>query len=72
MIHGPCRYLNPNSPCMIDGKYSKHYHQEFIAITTTNKFGYPLYKRRDNGQTIEKRGIIIDNQWIVPYNSYLY
>src|SRR6266540_6473208 len=71
MIHGPCGYLNPNSPCMIDGKCSKHYHQEFIATTTTNKFGYPLYRRRDNGQTIEKRGITIDNRWIVPYNPYL-
>jgi len=71
MIHGPYGYLNPNSPCMIDGKCSKHYHQEFIATTTTNKFGYPLYRRRDNGQTIEKRGITIDNRWIVPYNPYL-
>ena len=71
MIHGFCGYLNPNSPFMIDEKCSKHYHREFITITTTNKFGYLLYRRRDNRQTIEKRGITIDNRWIVPYNPYL-
>ncbi len=71
IIHRSCGYLNPNLPCMIDGKCSKYYHQEFIATTTTNKFGYLLYRKRDNRQTIEKREIIIDNQWIIPYNSYL-
>src|SRR6266496_4373222 len=59
MIHGPCRYLNPNSPCMIDGKCSKNYPRDFVEQTTTNKYGYPLYRRRNNEKTIEKRGITI-------------
>jgi hypothetical protein len=71
MIHGPCGAFNPNSPCMVNGKCSKRYYREFAEITSTNKFGYPLYRRRDNGQTIEKRGVHIDNRWIVPYNPYL-
>jgi len=73
MIHGPCRIHNPTSPCMIDGKCSKYYPREFTTTTTTNKNGYPTYKRRDNGRFIKKRGVSIniDNRWIVPYNPYL-
>ena len=71
MIHGPCGNLNSNSPCMIDGKCSKGYHREFTTATTTNKYGYPLYRRRNNGRTITKGQITIDNRWIVPYNPYL-
>ena len=71
MIHGPCGELNSASPCMIDGKCSKKYHREFVETTTVNKYGYPLYRRRDNNRTIQKGGLIIDNRWIVPYNPYL-
>ena len=56
---------------MINGKCSKNYYREFISTTSVNKYGYPLYRRRDNGQTINKRGVLIDNKWIVPYNPYL-
>src|SRR3979490_2304095 len=70
MIHGPCGDLNPISPCMINGKCSKHYSREFVA-TITNKYGYPLYRRRDDKKTIKKKKGIIDNRWIVPYNPYL-
>ena len=72
MIHGPCGDLNPTSPCMIDGKCTKHYPREFVTTTTTNKHGYPLYRRRDDKKTIKKKRGIIDNRWIVPYNPYLY
>ncbi len=71
MIHGPCGILNPQSPCMIDGKCSKHYPREFVEVTTTNKYGYPLYRRRNNNKSITKNRVIIDNRWIVPYNPYL-
>ena len=71
MIHGPCGILNSNSLCMIDGKCSKYYLREFAATSMTNKSGYPVYRQRDNGHTITKRGITIDNRWIVPYNPYL-
>ncbi len=72
MIHGSYGYLNSNLLYMIDRKCSKHYHWEFIATTITNKFGYPLYRRRYNKQIIKKRKITIDNRWIIPYNLYLY
>ena len=71
MIHGPCGHLNSSSPCMVDGNCSKHYPREFIEATTVNKYGYPLYRRRDNNMTIKKKKAIIDNRWIVPYNPYL-
>ena len=73
MIHGPCGIHNPSSPCMVDGKCSKYYPREFTTTTSTNKNGYPTYKRRDNGRYIKKRGVSIniDNRWIVPYNPYL-
>jgi hypothetical protein len=33
--------------------------------------GYPNYARPDNGRTVIKSGIELDNRWVVPYNPYL-
>ena len=33
--------------------------------------GYPVYHRRNDGRTISKNGVIIDNRYIVPYNPKL-
>src|SRR5581483_4099333 len=73
MVHGPYGAINPSSPCMVDGKCSKHYPRDFVETTSTNNSGYPIYRRRDDGKIIKKRGISIDidNRWIVPYNPYL-
>ncbi|GBC01665.1 hypothetical protein RclHR1_04290001 [Rhizophagus clarus] len=54
MVHGSCGVLNSQSPCMINGKCSKNYHHEFVLTTSINKYGYPLYRRRNNGHTITK------------------
>ncbi|GES80818.1 LOW QUALITY PROTEIN: uncharacterized protein LOC114645498 [Rhizophagus clarus] len=72
MVHGPCGVVNSQSPCMINGKCSKNYHREFVSITSINKYGYPLYRRRNNGHTITKGNNTLDNRWIVPYNPYLF
>ncbi|XP_069175925.1 uncharacterized protein [Procambarus clarkii] len=45
MIHGPCGTLNPNSPCLIDGKCSKQYPRAFVSNTVTGNDGYTLYRR---------------------------
>ncbi|GFY70042.1 helitron_like_N domain-containing protein [Trichonephila inaurata madagascariensis] len=55
MIHGPCGMLNPNSPCMVDGKCSKKYPRAFTANTITGDDGYPRYRRRsteDGGNSV--------------------
>lgn len=78
MIHGPCDDLNPNSPCMVDGKCSKRYPRPLIAETITGDDGYPQYRRRsptDNGNTttvrVMNQEVTVDNRWIVPYSPLL-
>ncbi|XP_073513990.1 uncharacterized protein [Phyllobates terribilis] len=82
MIHGPCGSLNKNSPCMIDGRCSKHYPRSPVQETQTGQDGYPVYRRRKpgDGGFIAKlkmrvgsslQEIEIDNRWVVPYNPLL-
>lgn len=78
MIHGPCETLNPNSPCMVDGKCSKQYPRTIISETITGNDGYPLYRRRstaDNGRStivkLNQQDIEVDNRRIVPYSLIL-
>ena len=42
-----------------------------LENTTENEDGYPIYRRRNNGRTVEVNKIQLDNRWVVPYNSYL-
>lgn len=74
MIHGPCGYLNRNSPCMVDGVCTKKYPRPFLRETQTGEDGYPQYRRRspaDGGFTANISGVDIDNRWVVPYNPIL-
>ena len=74
MIHGPCGHINPNSPCMKDGRCTKHYPREFLRATVTARDGYPLYRRRspeEGGVSVTINGKQIDNRWVVPHNPFL-
>ncbi|XP_019199145.1 PREDICTED: uncharacterized protein LOC109192894 [Ipomoea nil] len=71
MLHGPCGVARSNSPCMVNGKCSKHFPKRFIDASHFDQDGYPLYRRRDDKRTIKKNGIELDNRYVVPHNRYL-
>ncbi|KAL3027928.1 hypothetical protein AAZX31_03G084400 [Glycine max] len=50
------------------GKCSRFYPKMFQPHTVLDADGFPVYRRRNNGNAIEKNGVIIDNRYIVPYN----
>ncbi|XP_019416787.1 PREDICTED: uncharacterized protein LOC109328012 [Lupinus angustifolius] len=45
MVHGPCGTLNPNAPCMKDGRCKKNFPQIFCTQTRQGNDSYPKYKR---------------------------
>ncbi|KAL8503180.1 hypothetical protein ACS0TY_022070 [Phlomoides rotata] len=55
MIHGPCGVLNYSSQCMEKNKCTKKFLKKYRALTSVDEDGYPLYNRRDDGDTIEKK-----------------
>ncbi|XP_022031476.1 uncharacterized protein LOC110932451 [Helianthus annuus] len=71
MIHGPFGNANPNCPCMVDSRCSKNYPKKFNPETTTDADGFPVYRRRDNGKTIIKSKVQLDNRSVVPYSPVL-
>ncbi|XP_015959922.1 uncharacterized protein LOC107483819 [Arachis duranensis] len=71
MIHGPCGRIRPSSPCMKDGKCSKFYPKRFVDQTSFDEDGYPIYRRRNMGVTVNINDVDIDNRFVVPYNPLL-
>ncbi|XP_019157524.1 PREDICTED: uncharacterized protein LOC109154109 [Ipomoea nil] len=71
MLHGPCGAARSKSPCMANGKCSKHFPKRYIDASHFDQDGYPLYRRRDDKRTIKKNGIELDNRYVVPHNRYL-
>ncbi|KAL6580530.1 hypothetical protein OROMI_008554 [Orobanche minor] len=62
MIHGPCVLANKNSPCMLNGRCTKHFPKKFVDNTTIDVEGYVVYRRRSDGRRVVKNGIALDNR----------
>ncbi|XP_048503029.2 uncharacterized protein LOC104884879 [Beta vulgaris subsp. vulgaris] len=71
MLHDPCGSSNTNAPCMDQNKCRKHFPKRFIDETKVDEEGYPVYRRRDNGTSVEKNGVHLDNRFVVPCNPQL-
>jgi hypothetical protein len=58
---------------MQDGKCSKSYPKPYSEITISDSNEYPVYRRRDDGQTFHKERVNYEftNRDVVPYNPYL-
>ncbi|GKU93271.1 hypothetical protein SLEP1_g6876 [Rubroshorea leprosula] len=62
MMHGPCGRANLKLPCMKGGKNcTKHFPRGFCSRTTIDEEGFPHYRRKDNGRTVKKKGVELDN-----------
>lgn len=70
-----CKKYFPKEFCNDDKclKYCKMYYpKEFCEATELCDNSYLYYQRRDDGRRVKKpRGVWLDNQWVIPYNSYL-
>ncbi|XP_048441363.1 uncharacterized protein LOC125477912 [Pyrus x bretschneideri] len=74
MIHGPCGIHNSRSPCMKRGSCKRNYPKPFAPTTVQGNDSYPVYRRRDNHDPIpldHNARIMVDNRWVIPYNSWL-
>ncbi|XP_038698800.1 uncharacterized protein LOC119996288 [Tripterygium wilfordii] len=71
MFHGPCGLANPKAPCIKNGKCSKHFPRRYCNETIVGEDGFAIYRRRNDGKTVMKQGVPLDNRFIVPYNKGL-
>ncbi|XP_074376799.1 uncharacterized protein LOC141718314 [Apium graveolens] len=71
MIHGPCGTDCVNSPCMVKGRCIKHFTKRYNSHTYFDDCGFPIYKRRKTGIAVKKKGIDLDNRYVVPHNRDL-
>ena len=74
MMHGPCGAFDTNASCMKgvrDKKCSRYFPKKFNEQTVLGEQGYPTYARRDDSRTYVRKGLPLDNRWVVPYNPIL-
>ncbi|XP_045482768.1 uncharacterized protein LOC123686581 [Harmonia axyridis] len=73
-LHPPCGRINPEAPCMADGKCTKYYPKSFREKTSLSvgRNTRPEYRRPADGREIfvAKWNRPITNRRVVPYNPY--
>nr|GEX48809.1 DNA helicase [Tanacetum cinerariifolium] len=71
MVHGPCGLLHSDAVCLKEGKCGKNFLKKFIAHTFFDTDGYVRYRKRETHTRTSRRGVDLDNGYIVPYNRQL-
>lgn len=56
---------------MTKGKCKKHFPKKFVNETTVDEEGYLVYRKRDTGAYVEKKGVKLNNLFVVPSNRNL-
>ncbi|KAI9108524.1 hypothetical protein K1719_020408 [Acacia pycnantha] len=49
----------------------KVFPKRYNAHTILDEKGYPTYRRRNDGRTVSRKGVKLDNRFVVPYNARL-
>ncbi|XP_074377930.1 uncharacterized protein LOC141719449 [Apium graveolens] len=71
MIHGPCGKDFSYSPCMVKGKCGRHFPKKYNVNTFFDVCGFVVYRRRRTEASVLNKGVLLDNQYVVPYNRDL-
>ncbi|XP_071688620.1 uncharacterized protein [Rutidosis leptorrhynchoides] len=60
-MHGPCGEKHKECPCMRRGTCSKGFPKDFTDESHFDGDGFPIYRRRNDGNFIMKKGEKLDN-----------
>ncbi|XP_074349564.1 uncharacterized protein LOC141689212 [Apium graveolens] len=71
MIHETCGKDFSYSPCMVKGNHGRHFPKKYNANTFFDDCGFPVYRRRRTEESVLKKGVLLENQYIVSYNRDL-
>nr|GEU33583.1 putative ribonuclease H-like domain-containing protein [Tanacetum cinerariifolium] len=71
MVHGPCGLANSEVVCMKEGKCGKKFPKTYNNHTFVDENGYVHYRRRESDIYATRRGVDLDNAYIMPYNLEL-
>jgi len=47
------------------------FQKKITEFTNVDDDGYPVYQRRDNGRTVNKSGVDLDDRFAIPHNCYM-
>nr|GEV44267.1 DNA helicase [Tanacetum cinerariifolium] len=71
IVHGPCSKADASASCIKENLCSKKFPKKFNNETYFDKNGYVYYRRRYTGVEVTRRGMDLDNSFVVLYNRQL-